>query len=464
MVDYDVQMKKKTDGTWDNIFPISKTKNVMDISRNKTVDKVFTDFEKSLFDNTELIEEVNIGLNNATTAIGSNASLPAWLKGSLNQAVLYLDTYMRDNFIDITKAPWNVPVGGGQDATVALQYALDNVPIRKTIYMPNGTYKITNPIILKRELSIEGQTTGENGGTLIEVDFTGRTAGLTAFQVQSTAKNSNVKNLYLKNITPASTSVNGFGNVGDALALTHFNVQDVWIVGFTSNFHFEKIYLSRFDRCYAINGFYGFNFLGECTSLIFNACYGNKNSDNYRMQGVLYSSFISCANDGALRYGYELTNCRGLAFVGCGIETAAETAVKLTSGNRGIHFQALFTHNCGAKNNTMGSMFQIENGNYGVILDGVYEYTVSDTTAKTLSIIAGKDTTVTVNSATTILPLIKNIPSMVVDGQRQSNVVPNGGEFKQGTFVYNSNFSGTGVYGFMCTASGKPGTWVQLSV
>lgn len=457
MVDLDIQMKKNTNGSWDSLFPYSKSKNIYDILRGKTVDKVLTDVLKDVSDKgLELIT-----INNT---LGSNANSPEWLKGSVNNSLTYLDNYMRDKFIDVTKEPWNVPKDGTTDATVKLQYALDNVPIRRVIYLPSGTYKITSPIVLKRELTIEGQTAGENGGTLISVDFTGKTAGQTAFQVQSTAKNSNVRNLYLKNVTPEGTAVNGFGNVGDTLALTHFNVADVWVVGFSANFHFEKIYLSRFDRCYAINGYYGFNFLGECTSLIFNACYGNKNTDNYRMQGVLYSSFISCANDGGLRYGYELTNCRGLAFVGCGVETAAETAVKLTSGNRGIHFQALFTHNCGAKNTSIGSMFQIENGNYGVVIDSAYEYTVSDQTTKTLSIVAGKDTTVTVNSATTILPIIKNIPSMVIDGIRKSNIVPNGGTFKQSDFVYNSSFSGTGVYAFMCTVAGTPGTWVQLSV
>lgn len=450
MVDHNIQMKKNTDGKWDNLYPFTKTDNIYDLKTTLTLDKILDSIEESF----DVVEQ----------SIGDKKTAPEWLQGSVVDSLSYLDHYMRDNYIDITKEPWNVPVSNGQDATVALQYALDNVPIRKTIYMPNGTYKITNPIILKRELSIEGQTTGENGGTLIEVNFTGKTAGQTAFQVKSTAKNSNVKNIYLKNITPEGTAVNGFGNAGDTTALTHFNVQDVWVVGFSANFHFEKIYLSRFDRCYAINGYYGFNFLGECTSLIFNGCYGNKNTDNYRMQGVLYSSFISCANDGALRFGYELTNCRGLSFVGCGVETAAETAIKITSGNRGLHFQALFTHNCGAINDVLGSMFQIENGNYGIVIDGAYEYTVSDQTAKTLSIVTGRDTSVTVNSATTVLPIIKNIPSMIIDGQRQTNVTPTGAEFKQGTIVYNSSFTGTGVYAFMCIASGKPGTWVELTV
>lgn len=443
-------MKKNTDGIWDNHYPLSLSENIFDKERNKNIKELITSLENDLAGNT--------------AKIGVDTNTPNWLKGTLNESLQYIDGYLRDNYIDVTKEPWNVPKVGTIDATEKLQYALDNIPIRKTIYLPNGTYKVSKPLDLKRELTIVGQTTGENGGTLIDVNFDGKANGLTAIQLKSTAKNSNISNLYLKNSTTDGTTVNGMGNAGDNLALTHFNVSDVWVVGFSANFHFEKIYLSRFDRCYAVNGYYGFNFLGECTSLIFNGCYANKNTDNYRMQGVLYSSFISCANDGALRFGYEFTNCRGIALVACGVETAAQTCFKLTSGNRGIHFQAPFTHNSGAENTTMGSMFQIENGNYGIVIDSAYEYTTSASTSKTLSIVAGKDTTVTVNSATTILPIISNIPNMIIDGQRKSNIVPTGGTFKQGDIIYNSNFNGTGVYAFMCTVGGTPGTWVQLSV
>lgn len=410
---------------------------------------------------SDKVDQTEVAINDS---IGSKDSLPEWHKTTLTDSILYLDNYVRDNFIDITKEPWNVPRSNDVDATTALQYALDNVPIRKTIYMPNGTYKITSPIVINRELTIEGQTTGENGGTLIEVDFTGKTEGQTAVQLKSTAKNSNISNLYLKNITPEGTAVNGIGNARDTLALTHFNVSDLWVVGFSANFYFEKIYLSRFIRCYAINGYYGFNFLGECTSLIFETCYANKNTDNYRMNSILYSTFISCASDAAKRYGYELTDCKGLAFVGCGVETANDIGFRLVSGNKGIHFQAPFAHACGSGGAGTASMFQIENTNFGIVIDSAIENSISSTSAKTLSVVAGKNTGVTINNATTVLPIISNIPSMIIDGQRKCNVTPNGAEFKVGDIVYRSNFPGTGLYAWICTVAGTPGTWAELSV
>lgn len=58
MVDYNVQMKKRTDEKWENIFPISKTKNIMDMDRNKTVDDIFSDFENDLLKKGETLEKI----------------------------------------------------------------------------------------------------------------------------------------------------------------------------------------------------------------------------------------------------------------------------------------------------------------------------------------------------------------------------------------------------------------------
>ncbi len=40
MVDHNIQMKKNTNGKWDNLYPMSKIKNIHDDLSNKSLDEI----------------------------------------------------------------------------------------------------------------------------------------------------------------------------------------------------------------------------------------------------------------------------------------------------------------------------------------------------------------------------------------------------------------------------------------
>ena len=50
MVEQNIQMKKQTDGAWDNLFPISKSELITDEERGITINQIFTNIEKNLDD------------------------------------------------------------------------------------------------------------------------------------------------------------------------------------------------------------------------------------------------------------------------------------------------------------------------------------------------------------------------------------------------------------------------------
>lgn len=407
------------------------------------------------------IVTVDIGnINNAISELLVETETIGVDINSINQELGVNSKKLSNIHIDVTQPPWNVPNNGTDDATDTIQNVLDNAPIRSVIYLPRGKYKITKPLILQRELVIRGSHVGENGGTVLEFDMIEKPDDVYGIELKSTAKNSTIENLYLKNITTDYSGFYGIGNREEDNSITHLNVSDVWSVGFTVGFLFYKIYLSRFYRCYAVNNFTGFQFMGFATSLIFEGCYSNKNTDNYNINNVIYSTFIACASDGASRYGYTFGGCKALSLQGCGVEFAQRTGL-FGKDNSGISIDGFFAHGCGEATGSWGASVHIENGNKGVVINGLHEESVHQGTTRTSSVVYGSVEGGSITGADVKLKI--SAPAVVlVDGQRRANSQPSIGTYKSGDFVYSNN--PTSILGWVCVSGGTPGTWREVTI
>ena len=451
MVDHNIQMKKKNNGQWENLFPLTSSTNVIH-SDGQTSDVKIKNNENAINNNLQDIRTL-------TETIGTKPTDPEWLNQSVFNSIKYLENYSRNNMIDVTLPPWNVPNDGITDATKSIKNVFENVSIRSTVYFPNGTYLITDQIVLDRELSIKGSTVGENGGTLFNFKIPSTSGEVIAFLIKSTAKNSNIENLYLKNSSPEGVSLQGFGNSADDDALTHFNVTDVWVVNFTNNFIFRKIYLSRFYRCVTRGGYRGFSLSGDSTSLVIEGCYAVGCTENWYLENIVYSTLISCASDDSERSAYRFVNCKGLHLSACAGETALHSGFFVDRDNIGITFSGCLTHRCGSSTSIKGTSLHVEKANKNIVVQGMVENTQStDTTAN--SIIFGDAENCTVNSCKVITKIIAP-PSVIVDGQRKGKTPPSTGVYKTGDMVYKEDFNGTGIYGWIRTSESS---WVELTI
>ena len=97
----------------------------------------------------------------------------------------------------------------------------------------------------------------------------------------------------------------------------------------------ESVFVGSINNCYSWNlgGWAdGFAVYGGNTSLTFTACYAAH--CRFYIEGLTYSSFISCASDGSKDYGYEIAsntnyNTTNLTFLSCGSESCGLSAFSL---------------------------------------------------------------------------------------------------------------------------------------
>jgi len=89
-------------------------------------------------------------------------------------AGLEIDVPCGSDSIDITQPPYNADNTGSQDVTNILQSAIDDAEDNQIIFLPAGTYSITNTIVVPSYRTIKGVSPTE---TIIEFNLGKRTNG-----------------------------------------------------------------------------------------------------------------------------------------------------------------------------------------------------------------------------------------------------------------------------------------------
>lgn len=224
---------------------------------------------------------------------------------------------------------------GVNDSLAAFNAARDAIGINSefrggTIVIPRGYYKLSGPWTLTeysigqvQNMYVEGS--GIQNTTL---DFTTATAGTDGVVFVGGAQ------MGIKGM-----SINGAKRRG----LT-FNDTSLFDIGEM------RVQNSLADGVYSINSSMGylkniwsvsnvgnaFNFAGNHTSIVAERCWGMLSNRGWALNGMTYSSFISCAADQNTTQGFALTNLRGVTFLSCGHESNGADGMLFTTSDSSV--------------------------------------------------------------------------------------------------------------------------------
>ena len=280
-------------------------------------------------------------------------------------------------------------VGDGvTDDTVAFQAAFDCME-NATVYIPSGTYAISNTLTIKRNVAIVGEkaTKFRQGTTLL---FSSNTK-LFDFSTTSSSMRCVLENL---NIVGESKS----GSIGVYVshypvdATIGFKCENVSISYFDVAWQLEyNAFLSTLTDCKAMNCGTGF-YIHSSTTTTLKKCLAAECNVGYDMEDNTYSSYINCACD-ACEYGYVGEKLYGVTFDACGCEfTNLSPMFTLTDST--VVLNGCRSHNCREENRdsdetVISKPTFAEFDNCQVSMAGCYEYNAERPSTKSVEITDG---------------------------------------------------------------------------
>jgi len=220
---------------------------------------------------------------------------------------------------------------GETDDTAAIQAAIDSLPTEGgTVYVPAGTYLISDAITLRNQLVVLGD--GDKPSVIMQV-ATNKDA-LTGTSLDRIT----MQGLYLMGTGAGSgTGIRLLRGVHDNVA--YICLRDLTVDSFGQDgVSIENAIVSSFDRvvCQS-NGRYGIHLWGQTggaagTSCSLTACYGNANGTaGYRIFNMVYVALNGCAADHD-PVGYLIDSCQSVTVNGSGAEGCTTAGVQITGG------------------------------------------------------------------------------------------------------------------------------------
>lgn len=349
------------------------------------------------------------------------------------------------------------------DDTGRLQRAINATPSGGNLLFPLQRYDCNNTLFIRRPINIIGIGIGEHQATDLHFYLTSGSSRDCAFSIEydPTVDGSSTRNISIRNINIIYEweSLGLPERIHDGISTKHnseytvdIDIQNVRSRRFINGFYLYNTYLGQLRNCRATSCINGFNFPGFSTALLVESCYSQHNTTGmgYIINNVVYSSFVSCAADDNLT-AYQISNCRSVAFVGCGSEGNRRIAIHLLGGNNGLSINNFFSHENGASNS--GS-----DGSYGISLHADYtnkNITVEELIEDTINSLAGSrnfsmffggtpDTIEVTNCSTK-----KNIGadaaylgSLGINGEYSGAAAPTNGFHRRGKIIYNRDDTG----------------------
>lgn len=246
---------------------------------------------------------------------------------------------------------------GTNDCSAALTAA---IAASNNIYVPEGTYKFTNTVTVTgvRGLTIQG------AGSSLLSSGTGYTKN-TTFDFSSAPSGSNglvftdFVGLTLKNFTIRQLRSSAGGGkalylyAGHDYSLDHVDVDlDVGTSGYGivlgNGDGATATFVGNIKNCKVIGNGSPAIYANFGTSLTFESCYCI--SGSMVLNGLVYSSVISCAVDNSPSFGYVIQGSMCMVFDACGAESCNKGAFYLSTTSTNIIINAPY----GALNNTSG--------------------------------------------------------------------------------------------------------------
>lgn len=202
------------------------------------------------------------------------------------------------------------------------------------LLIPPGTYKLSSSWVLTgtglNQNSANITIKGSEGYSVV-LDFTSALANTDGIQIAG-ASRIKLEGFAVKNAKRYGINVNSGQVPGDPTFVSRFAIKDVIIDNASSHgIRLANAYMGLLENIESRNnGGNGFHFEGNHTSITAIRCWaggdgidpdGGNAGTGWFINGILYSSFISCASDWNGSTGYAVSNCSGLTFNSCGAES-----------------------------------------------------------------------------------------------------------------------------------------------
>jgi hypothetical protein len=195
-----------------------------------------------------------------------------------------------------------------------------------TLYVPRGVYKVNQELYIASNPLPSGASYSSGINIWIKgdgpystvLDFASAPLGSNGIKF-SNGGNCGVSDIAILNAPASGISLGDIS--GSTFQFTIKNVQCKFCG--SHGIDAPKTYLGTIEDCWLEgNQAHGLNLDGFHTSMNISrvSAPGNK-GNGYTLNGVIYSSFTACAADSNDFAGYQVSNCHGVTFDGCGCES-----------------------------------------------------------------------------------------------------------------------------------------------
>lgn len=427
--------------------------NQFDTELQKEVQDLLTDWQNSGFLNVVISEALQWQLDDYITTNEQD-------KVTLGEQLQQSDKYRDDIMINVLAH--GVVGDGVTDTTTAIQTLINNTPNGKIIYFPRGQYKITEPIIIPRDLTLLGTDATYSGGAILRFELNAtHLKGVGCIQIASGVRDIRLKNLYIRDYKSATHYYDGISNIGNTGYNVGLEFDNVQLVGFRYGFNLTHLYLTKFVSCQTTQCDIGFNIDGFSTTLMFEQCYAVQCAlTGYSIAGAVYSTMIGCVAEQCEQFGYNIVRAENISLFGCGSESINITAIRIDRSTCVTvdNFYGLLN---GSTDSPYGTMVQINVEATYISLNNITEMELSPNHNRQFAISANTDAHGVIDNVRTLLPVsVGN--NIRYNGQYLFNRMPtNGGHFI-GKVVYNSAMTTGSPIGWICV-SANPFVWQPLA-
>jgi hypothetical protein len=226
-------------------------------------------------------------------------------------------------------------VGDGvTDDTAAILAAIAASGPGDTVFLPAGTYSISDTIVIDKAIRFQGSgpsTDGEVGAVLFP-------SVSVSPVIKVTQDDAQIRGIYVRGFQTADTAIHLSDEVE---GLKHIIVEDVRTTRCGTGLLLDVVILSEIRNCHFVSG--NVDIQGLATSLTFTSCfvkaYQGTTKGAYHVDGTSgYINFIGCAADQNEGYGYWVGNgSNAVVITGCGAEECALGFARVLGDNVGIY-------------------------------------------------------------------------------------------------------------------------------
>jgi Pectate lyase superfamily protein len=232
-------------------------------------------------------------------------------------------------------------VGDGvADDTMVIQFCLDNF-VGKIIFVPTGVFIITKPLILPSQTILRGSST--QGTVIKKTTTTPDSNNIKAVIILKSEDNPNpslvkynsdstLSDIFLfGGFTQNGTLIkNDYGIYADKCST--LKLEKVWMTYFNTGFYSSDCFLLNFSNMNISEGDFGIT-IETGTSLTASTVYCVNCTVAYNLKSLRYSTFNSCAADGASYIPYYFEVCQGITLNSCGAESTLSNGYSVYSVN-----------------------------------------------------------------------------------------------------------------------------------